>query len=461
MLFSSAIFIVLFLPVFLLCYLISPQRWRNHVALVFSFIFYTWGAPEFSILLFASGISDYLLSFKLLRDRAMIWLWIGIGYNVLTLAVFKYFNFFIENVEFLATSLGLEFPSYMSIVLPIGVSFFTFQKMSYLVDVYRGDSPRARNVIDYLLFVYLFPQLIAGPIVRYKDIADQISDRNTSETWSNRLGGFYRFCVGLARKVLIADSLAPLVDAVFASEELGAWSAIVGVVAYAMQIYFDFGGYSDMAIGLGQMMGFRFPENFNWPYLAKGFREFWHRWHITLGAWMRDYLYIPLGGNKASQARTIINLWLVFLLSGLWHGASWNFVIWGAWHGLFISVDRYTSVFRKLPKIIGVMLTFALVTLGWIWFRADTVHDALAYFGSLIDWDGVDIDFTSKQRTVLVISMVIAMLPQQLSAKALNWYRTENSSSDIWKTFISIALLFLCLGQLAIVKNYPFIYFKF
>lgn len=463
MLFNSPIFIIYFLPVFLSVYLAVYRKLKNLWALIGSFVFYFWGAPVFALLVIASGIADFFLSIEISKSkRSKQWLILGVAYNLLTLFIFKYFNFFTENAQVLAQSIGLAFPCYMEIALPIGISFFTFQKISYLVDVYRRDSLRARSLVDYLLFVLLFPQLIAGPIVRYKEISFQISDRFATDNWTNRLSGFYRFILGLAKKVLIADALAPLVDLSFGDPSIGALQAWFGLLAYAFQIYFDFSGYSDMAIGLGKMMGFTFPENFNWPYIAKGFQEFWRRWHMTLSAFMRDYLYIPLGGSQGTTSRTIINLWLVFLLSGLWHGASWNFVIWGIWHGLFLTVDRFTGIFKKLPKAFSVGLTFLLVILGWVWFRSETLSESITYFSSLSDFQNFDLmEIKPRQVYLLSLAGVFAFLPFRVHNQILSLTVSRNDIWDVFKAVAAVSLLILCLGQMALSLGQPFIYFRF
>lgn len=464
MVFSSALFLVYFLPLFLLVYFITPQKWKNLVALAGSVVFYTWGAPVFSLLLLLSGALDFAVSRRLCNGgpQSRRWLALGVGYNLLTLLVFKYFNFFIENASAVAKVFGLGFPAYMEIALPIGISFFTFQKISYLADVYRGDTPRAEKLSDYWLFVFLFPQLIAGPIVRYKDIATQLTGRFDSGNWQGRLSGVFRFVLGLSKKVLVADALAPFVDQAFATGNLSSPTAWLALLAYAMQIYFDFSGYSDMAIGLGKMMDFHFPENFNWPYISRGFMEFWRRWHITLSTWMRDYLYIPLGGNRGTMARTAFNLWLVFLLSGLWHGASWNFVIWGAWHGLFISLDRFTGLFKRLPGIFSMGLTFFLVILGWVWFRADTLAGALRYWDMLLAFEaGTTLWPTVRQGTVLVIALLFSWLPVTFHGRFMYLAEAGSGYSNLFRTVACVLLFILCLGQMALSGGQPFIYFRF
>jgi alginate O-acetyltransferase complex protein AlgI len=463
-LFNSPLFIIYFLPVFLLAYLLCPSKWKNALALLGSFLFYFWGAPVFALILLVSGTLDFFISKHLNGDHAKQWLWVSVAYNIATLFVFKYFNFFLENVRVVTEGMGLGFPEYMNVALPIGISFFTFQKISYLVDVYRRDSSQANSLIDYLLFVFLFPQLIAGPIVRYKEIADQIKERFIEDGWGNRFDGILRFVLGLSKKVLIADALAPIADGAFSGGDIGMVDAWLGLVAYTLQIYFDFSGYSDMAIGLGKMMGFLFPENFNWPYVAKGFQEFWRRWHITLSNFMRDYLYIPLGGNQGSTSRTITNLWMVFLLSGLWHGASWTFVIWGAWHGLFLSVDRLTNVFKRMPPIGSVGLTFVLVMFGWVWFRADTAAVALDYFANMLGGSSTlepAFQTTTKQVYLIITAAGFSFIPVRFHSWFTGLVLSKNNWVDLVKLLIAFILVVLCLGQMALSKGQPFIYFRF
>lgn len=461
MLFSSALFLIYFLPVFLVAYQLVPFKFKNPTAFLGSFIFYAWGAPIFCLVLLLSSTLDFVLAQKFDQGNRKSWLTSGLIINVATLFVFKYFNFFTENVRGVFEGLGLAFPSYMEIALPLGVSFFTFQKISYLVDVYRNETPRAKSLLDYLLFVFLFPQLIAGPIVRYKDISNQLIHRSCQDKWGFKLSGLQRFILGLTKKVLIADGLTPLVDAAFASDQLGAIGALLGLLAYTFQIYFDFSGYTDMAIGLGMLMGFKFPENFNWPYAAAGFQDFWRRWHMTLSSWMRDYLYFPLGGSRKGQWIVLRNLWIVFLLSGLWHGASWNFVIWGAWHGLFLTVDRFSIFFKRMNHFYSSLLTFVLVMLGWIWFRAETLGDALNYFGELLNFQNhTALEVTPRQWLMLCLATVFSFLPP-MSHHLMKSFHGDNGRNMVLKSVISLVLFILCLGQIAISDGQSFIYFRF
>ena len=344
MVFSSVIFLFYFLPAFLVVYFLSPRKVKNYTALLASIAFYAWGAPKFVFVILASTIIDFFIV-KALHNaseerKRKGFLMISLVMNLGLLAYFKYANFFVENLNAALNSIGLEQVGWTSVALPIGISFYTFQTLTYSIDVYRRIHEPLKKVSDYLLYIMAFPQMIAGPIVRFTHIADQIVKRK--DTLDDKLVGFYRFCIGLAKKVLIANVMAEQADLIFSSNlnELTTPMAWIGMIAYTFQIYFDFSGYSDMAIGLGRMMGFRFPENFNAPYISTSITEFWRRWHMTLSGFMRDYLYIPLGGSRVnSNGRLYFNLALVFLLSGLWHGASWNFVIWGAFHGFFLILD--------------------------------------------------------------------------------------------------------------------------
>ena len=353
MVFSSSIFLFYFLPLFLVLYFLADRKYKNGIALLASLVFYGFGSPRFLIVLLLSILIDYFLVRQISKSedpkRRKLFLLLSVVLNIGLLAYFKYANFFIENFNSLLAVFGSSPVKWTKVVLPIGISFFTFQKMSCSIDVYRKTAASLDNIADYALFIMLFPQLIAGPIVRYNEVAEQLVDRQANETIDNKLLGMYRFIIGLSKKMLIANIMAEYVDQVFAqpATEIGVGTAWLGILAYTFQIYFDFSGYSDMAIGIGRMIGFNFPENFNCPYISKSITEFWKRWHITLGNWMMDYLYIPLGGNRKGRGRTYLNLWIVFFLSGLWHGASWNFVVWGAYHGIFICLDKLLKGKRK------------------------------------------------------------------------------------------------------------------
>jgi alginate O-acetyltransferase complex protein AlgI len=357
------------------------------------------------------------------------------------------------------------------VALPIGISFFTFQKLSYAVDVYRGGERPLQRFRDYVLYIMLFPQLIAGPIVRYSEIADRLTDRASHETVDNRLLGFFRFCIGLARKVWVANALGAVADDVFAlrGDELTFSLAWVGIVAYSFQIYFDFSGYSDMAIGLGQMMGFRFPENFNNPYAATSITDFWRRWHITLSNWMRDYLYIPLGGNRVGNARLYANLWAVFLISGLWHGAAWTFVLWGAYHGLFLVADRLflVSVLKKVGKIPATLITYIIVLFGWVLFRADDAGHAIGFASRMLDfWQGwktpdFALDFWAMLALAAAICVIGAIPAMQRLQERFIVSEHTSDTKAILLTVGSALLLVLCASMVVADGFNPFIYFRF
>jgi len=385
MVFSSFIFLFAFLPATLATYYLSPPRGRNGVLLAASLFFYAWGAPRFVLVLLAGTWIDWTISRRIAalalgaasRRR---WLVASLSLNLALLAYFKYATFGVAQLGRLASALGLGSFPLVEVALPIGISFFTFHKISYVVDVYRGVSKPAASFALCLLYICLFPHLIAGPIVRYHDVDRQLLGR--AHTVDRFLSGILRFCLGLAKKVLIANVLAASADAVFdaPAQSLHPLAAWIGVVAYSFQIYFDFSGYSDMAIGLGRMFGIEFLENFDRPYLSRTFTEFWQRWHISLSRFMRDYLFLPLGGNRLGPVRGYVNLWIVFLLSGLWHGAVWTFVLWGAYQGLFLSLDRlfWGPVAARLPRPVAIAINFVLLNVGWVFFRAADLESALA-----------------------------------------------------------------------------------
>jgi alginate O-acetyltransferase complex protein AlgI len=365
MVFSSIIFLILFLPAFILVYQFVGKKYKNRFILFASILFYSWGAPKFVFALLLVTTVDFYFVKSLAASenpkKRKLFLAASLIMNLGLLAYFKYANFFIDNVNAVFCAFGMEEINWVKIILPIGISFYTFETITYVVDVYRKVHAPLKHFWDYQLYIILFPKLIAGPIVRFHSIADQISERN--ETVDDKLQGFIRFCIGLGKKILIANVLGAQADLIMDQqpEQLSTIMSWIGIIAYTFQIYFDFSGYSDMALGLGRMMGFNFPENFNNPYNSRSITEFWRRWHISLGQWMKNYLYIPLGGNQVkSKFRLFFNLWIVFLISGLWHGASWSFVLWGAFHGFFLIMDRIflQNFLDKVGKIPSVLFTF-------------------------------------------------------------------------------------------------------
>ena len=473
MVFSSATFLFIFLPVVLVIYYLVPARWRNGILLAASLLFYSWSEPRFIALLLISITADYFIARRMdLAEggKRKGWLAGSLVLNLAILAYFKYANFFIDNVQQFYIWLGLVPFEWHKVALPVGISFVTFQKISYMVDVYRRDHEAQRRWDVLALYILMFPQLIAGPIIRYKEIVAQLKDRSATDTPDNRLHGLFRFLVGLSKKVLIANVLAQQVDIIFATApgELAAGTAWIGMLAYTMQIYFDFSGYSDMALGLGRMFGFSFPENFNFPYISQSFTEFWKRWHITLGHWMKDYLYIPLGGNRQGEGRTYLNLVIVFFLSGLWHGAAWTFVVWGLYHGLFLILDKWglRKLLDKMGKVPSVLLTFLLVMVGWVIFRADTLGYAVAYLGRLFTFaapaDGILLDTRFVVMLILATLLAFSGLIPSVEQRANELFdRVLTPRRAITVTVLAILLYILNSSALLAGGFNPFIYFRF
>ena len=473
MVFSSTLFLAYFLPLFLLIYLLTPHKLRNITLLAASILFYAWGAPDLIFIVLASIVVDFYIVKAIPlhtgRKRKML-AGVSILLNISLLAYFKYANFFVDNLNTLLQFLGPGAMTWTAVALPIGISFFTFQKITYTVDVYRNVHAPLGRVIDYAMYILMFPQLIAGPIVRYNEIADQITDRKENENNNNRFSGFFRFVVGLSKKVLIANVLGEEADRIFALDPdlMGASVAWIGILAYAFQIYYDFSGYSDMAIGLGLMTGFRFPENFNNPYISRNITEFWRRWHITLGRFMKDYLYIPLGGNRVSTARVFFNLWLVFLLSGLWHGAAWNFVVWGIYHGVFLIMDRlFLLRFSKaIGKVPSILLTFFITLIGWVFFRAESLPHAFSYLHSMFAFEAGQVSLPEgiKFYSILGLAAFFAFYAvikgvEQWQEKVLQ----PVSSIPALTLRLGFSLLFFVLALATVTATgfNPFIYFRF
>ena len=471
MVFSSNIFLFFFLPIFLIAYFVTPQKFRNYTLLLFSLVFYAYGAPDFVFLLVGECIINYFIvrgmaksektSTKKLLCALSTILALGL------LLYFKYANFFMENLNAILGWMHHEPVEWMKVALPIGISFFTFQSITYTIDVYRGTTPPSQKLTDYVLYIMMFPQLIAGPIVNYNSVAAQLVERTS--TMEDRVVGFYRFIIGLGKKVLIANTMAAYADQVFAMNyaDLATGTAWIGILSYTFQIYFDFSGYSDMAIGLGKMMGFRFPENFNDPYTSRSVTEFWKRWHMTLGNFIMNYLYIPLGGNRKGKGRMYLNLWLCFLLSGLWHGASWTFVLWGAFHGLFICADKLflKDLLKKAGKWPAVILTFFVVNMGWVLFRVDTAADAGGFYSALFAFKGGETVFSDAMfwftfgLAILFSFLTLFKGGQKLQDKI---FADSYSKGLSWTMFaICLVLLILSAGSLCVSDFNPFIYFRF
>ena len=471
MVFSSNIFLFFFLPIFLIAYFVTPQKFRNYTLLLFSLIFYAYGAPDFVFLLVGECIINYFIVRGMAKtEKTSTKKWLCALSVIMALGLllyFKYANFFMDNLIAILGWMHHEPVGWMKVALPIGISFFTFQSITYTLDVYRGTTPPSNKLTDYVLYIMMFPQLIAGPIVNYNSVAAQLVERTS--TMEDRVVGFYRFIIGLGKKVLIANTLAAYADQVFAMNyaDLATSTAWIGILSYTFQIYFDFSGYSDMAIGLGKMMGFKFPENFNDPYTSRSVTEFWKRWHMTLGNFIMNYLYIPLGGNRKGKGRMYLNLWLCFLLSGLWHGASWTFVLWGAFHGLFICADKLflKDLLKKAGKWPAVILTFFVVNMGWVLFRVDTAADAGGFYQALFAFKGgmtqpADLLFWFTFGLAVVFSFLTLFKGGQRLQDTI--FADHYSKGLSWTMFaICLILLILSAGSLCVSDFNPFIYFRF
>jgi alginate O-acetyltransferase complex protein AlgI len=477
MVFSSALFLFYFLPLFLAGYWIVPGRFRNLYTAIASLLFYAWGAPTFLPVFMASCLCDYVIVRRLARSttehRRRLYLVISTVANVGLLLYFKYANFFVDQLAHVASLIGAAKPHWIAIALPIGISFFTFHKISYVVDVFRQKSQPTRDFGEYLLYITFFPQLIAGPIVRYHEIDTQIRSRRV--TFDMITEGVWRFVIGLSAKLLIADPLGTVASHVFKGDpwNVSVVNTWIGTLAYTMQIYFDFAGYSSMAVGLALLIGFRFPENFNYPYISGSVTEFWRRWHMSLSRWMRDYLYIPLGGNRVSPLRQMANLWTVFLLSGLWHGANWTFIVWGAYHGLFLAAERTTlgRSYLGLPALIRRPITFILIMFGWVLFRSDTLSDALARWARLCGFGAPPaIRFEVSRASVIsdvgLSILLIAVAWCAIIEPLLGARERAEASEPLYRRAqllypLLIILFALCILAMEAGVYSPFIYFQF
>ena len=463
MLFSSFVFILIFLPLVVGVYFILRSELRNLFLLVASLFFYAWGEPKFIVVMLASIIINYTFGVLVNTFRYRIVLALGILSNLSVLVYFKYYNFLFIQLQTLLsmTPIGASDWVLVEVLLPIGISFYTFQGISYLVDVYRKTSNAQKNPINLALYIALFPQLIAGPTVRYSTIEAQISNPHRKVSLEEFSGGLKLFMIGMAKKVLIANTMAVPADAIFSLpiDQIGFLLAWLGIVTYSFQIYFDFSGYSDMAIGLGRMFGFTFPLNFNYPYMAKSMTDFWRRWHISLSSWFRDYLYIPLGGNRTGKVRNYINLVIVFGATGIWHGASWTFLIWGLWHGLFLVIEKLMDVknwiyspVKNFFLHIYVILTFLL---GWVFFRSESIKSALLYikkmFTPRISDLGIFFYYFDNKLIFFILLSVFA------STDMFKKYFDKKYLGEI----MAFIIFFLSIMFLADSTYNPFLYFRF
>jgi len=463
--FSSLLFLFLFLPLALAFYFGMPAKGRNYVLLLFSFLFYAWGETRFLWIMIISICANWALGIGIgkFRNKDRFILILGIIFNLSLLVYFKYFDFFIES--FKIDSHAISFLYLPEIYLPLGISFFTFHSLSYIIDVYRKQVQPQINLFDLALYISIFPQLVAGPILRYHDLAPQLSSRiHSIDLFSS---GVKRFAVGLAKKVLIANVVGRYADLIFNSSgsDLPVLSAWIGVLCYTIQIYFDFSGYSDMAIGLGRMFGFRFLENFNFPYSAKSIKDFWRRWHISLSTWFRDYLYIPLGGNKTKAGRSYFNLILVFFLCGLWHGASWNFIVWGLFHGLFLILERgwWGRIVEKTPVLIQRAYTLLVVIIGWVFFRTENLGQATRFLKSMFLFDSVSfkLDYRIQNPEIIIYLLIGLGSIIFINSESYKKVRSTFEKSTVLQGCVILMLLGLSSLSLAGGTYNPFIYFRF
>ncbi len=479
MIFASPIFLFLFLPLFLAAYYATPRAWKSATILLGSSIFYAWWRADFLVLLYGIIFWNWLVAVGIEKWRqrpAALWLLrAGIAGDLLTLGYFKYWNFGVNSFFAIFMKAGSH-PTgvFDKVILPIGISFFVFHGISYIVDVWRKDTPATRNLFNFAAFITLFPHLIAGPVLRYKDLAGQFNNRKHSpEIFSE---GAYRFMQGFIKKVLIADTVAPLSDAAFALASPTLADAWLGCAAYTVQLYFDFAGYSEMAVGLALMMGFRFIENFNMPYISQSITEFWRRWHISLSTWLRDYLYIPLGGNRKGPVRTYVNLTLTMLLGGLWHGANWTFILWGGWHGALLAVERLLRLPAEAASIFGricrTALTLLAAMLGWVLFRAPNIAEAGAFYKAMAGANGLDMsaDLAWQVKDISLLALAAGAIviviqpwfaryrtPVRLSGESV----AMKTAVPLWLQLSTAALFLVAVTRLLAMSYSPFLYFQF
>lgn len=460
----------MFLPIVVLLYYLVPNKYKNILLLVSSLYFYAFGERELVLMIIASTVVNYFLGIYIEEKNKKIGLRLSIAFNLLTLGFFKYFNFTFDNFNALLVSLDIHSESLQNlpkIALPIGISFYTFECLSYTIDVYRGHVKANKNYIEFATFVTLFPQLVAGPIVRYIDVKHQLSNKSKFDL-NNFTIGLERFIIGLTKKMLIANNFASIADSVFNYNvnEISTYAAWLGIIAYSIQIYFDFSAYSDMAIGLGKMFGFEFLENFNYPYISKSIKEFWRRWHISLSSWFRDYLYIPLGGNKQGKFKTYFNLFIVFLVTGLWHGANWTFLIWGLFHGVFLIIERsgFDKILIKIPKVLQHLYALFIVLIGWVFFRAENLDHAIGFLQKMFVFQEnitlntyLNFIFVNTEFYFLLTAAIVFSMPvYQLVEKTLN-----RPNLSIVRAGVFATLFFACIIFVAADSYNPFIYFKF
>ena len=466
MVFSSLTFLFAYLPIVLLLYFIVPIKYRNLVLLVVSLFFYGWGEPIYVLMMVFSIIMNWIFGNHINKyrndnkEKAKKILILCVAFNLLLLGFFKYYDFFVSNLN----ALGLSFLKPLNLSLPIGISFYTFQALSYPIDIYRFDTDVQKSVINFGAYVTMFPQLIAGPIVRYRDIAKQLNERIINTEYFAQ--GIYRFTVGLCKKVLIANNCGQVFEFVcsLSSAQSSTLTAWLGIIGYTFQIYFDFSGYSDMAIGLGKMLGFDFLENFNYPYISKSITDFWRRWHMSLSYWFRDYVYIPLGGNRNGLAKQLINIMIVWLLTGFWHGAAWNFVLWGVFYGVVLIIEKLFLLKRldKMPSVLCHIYTMLIVIIAWVLFAHTDLSKALSYLAMMFGLGGTAFAnnvtiYLIRNNLVLFIIAAIACTP--IAKTKLNIFKNETVNKFL--PIVVLIMLIICTAFIVDASYNPFLYFRF
>ena len=461
MLFSSIPFLYYFLPALVLCYFLVPKALKNTVLLVFSLVFYAWGEPKYVFLMLATILLFYGCGLAIGKAQSRkwkkLWLTVSVVISLGLLAIFKYADFFVDSFN---AATGLSIPL-LRLALPVGISFYTFQSLSYTIDVYRGNVPAQKNPISFGAYVALFPQLIAGPIVRYIDVARELDSRTHS--WDDIAQGMRRFLIGLGKKILVADQFALLMKMFRQSEAPSVLFYWMYAIAFMLNIYFDFSGYSDMAIGLGRVFGFRFIENFNYPYISKSVTEFWRRWHMSLGSWFRDYVYIPMGGNRVKKSRWVLNIFTVWLLTGMWHGAAWNFIAWGLMFGILLLIEKWVPALQKLPGVLRHGYVLLLVCISFVLFNAESMAQAGQDLMGMFGFAGVPLVtqetvYYLRSFAVLFVLGIVGATPL-VKRLADRIYQTRIGA--ILEPVLLLALLLLCTAFLVDGSFSPFLYFRF
>lgn len=463
MVFASITFLYYFLPIFLILYFIVPKKYKNLVLLIFSLIFYFYGEPKYILLMIIEVLFAYFMTLSLEKNKSKSLLTVIVSFHLLLLCIFKYFNFIISNIN----SIFSSNITLLNIVLPIGISFYTFQIISYEVDVYRGKVKASKNLIEFMTYVFLFPQLIAGPIVRYESVSKELKTRKVSfEDFSS---GVNRFIIGLFKKVVIANNIGELCNILVGSTEVSVLLYWVLGISYMLQIYFDFSGYSDIAIGIGKMIGFKFPENFNYPYIADSVTNFWRRWHMTLSSWFKDYVYIPLGGNRVSTLKHIRNIFIVWMFTGLWHGASWNFIIWGLYFGVILIIEKYflNKVLEKLPKVIRVIYTSFIVMISFIIFSSNNLDSAFTIIKGLFSFKSLSLSnsfilyYIRSYSFILVMGILFSTPLIKNIIEKLRSKKILNNIINILELIVILLILLIVTSMLIDSSYNPFLYFRF